>query len=68
MKAELITHQIPLERVIVYFVNTQDVGGDEYWLVVSFSTYLNFWKVVRLLSENCLNKFSQTTYSTVLIL
>ena len=68
MKAELITHQIPLERVIVYFVNTQDVGGDEYCLVVSFSTYLNFWKVVRLLSENCLNKFSQTTYSTVLVL
>ena len=36
MKDELILYNIPLERVILYVVNTHDVGGDEYWLVVFF--------------------------------
>ena len=31
-----------MERVIVYVVNTQEVGGDEYWLVVFFLDLFEF--------------------------
>ena len=42
MNAELITHQIPLETVIVYVFNNEDVGGDEYWFVVFFIDLFEF--------------------------
>ena len=44
--SKLYTHQIPLDRVIVYVVNTDDVGGDEHWLLIFFLDLFEFLESV----------------------